>query len=69
MKTLNRQVTEKDLEHKGFPFECLNCGNNPTPQDVIKHKGSCEICNDSVIAYTVDTAEYIIKKEEYDKEK
>ncbi|MDA3808348.1 MAG: hypothetical protein PF440_10625 [Thiomicrorhabdus sp.] len=61
MGKLARAVTEEDLKRKGYPFECENCGNNPTPENVVKYGGSCEICGDSIIAYTVDTAEYIIK--------
>jgi len=60
MAKLKKQVTNKDLQYKGFPFECDNCGNKPTPQEVIKHNGECAICGDSIIAYTVDTAEYIV---------
>ena len=60
---LKRQITEEDLSDKGYPFECLNCGNKPIPQDVVKTGGECEICRDSIIAYTVDTAEYILKKD------
>jgi len=61
MAKLKKQVTNKDLQYKGFPFECDNCGNKPTPQEVIAHNGECAICGDSIIAYTMDTAECIIK--------
>ena len=44
-----------------FPFECVNCGHKPTPQQVINHYGDCEKCGDTVMAFTVDTAEYIIQ--------
>jgi hypothetical protein len=57
---MNRPIKEEDLKYKGFPFECDNCGNKPTPQQVIDYNGQCEICGDSIIAYTVDTAEFII---------
>jgi hypothetical protein len=63
MPKLNRPVEHSDLEDKGFPFQCENCGNKPTPSEVVEHNGSCAICGDSVIAYTVDTAEYIINSE------
>jgi len=63
MIKLKRKITREDLSDKGFPFECENCGNKPTASEVIKHNGSCSICGDNVIAYTVDTAEYIIKLE------
>lgn len=59
---LRRQITEEDLRYKGYPFECENCGNKPTPEDVIKHQGTCAICNDHIVAYTVDTAMFIIEK-------
>jgi hypothetical protein len=39
MKTFYRQLTRKDLEYKGFPFGCNNCGNHPTPQQVIDNAG------------------------------
>lgn len=59
MNRLNRKVTEDDLRDKGFPFECDNCGNKPTPQDVIACEGLCNLCGDSIIAFTVDTAAFI----------
>jgi hypothetical protein len=59
---LNRPITEEDIKDKGYPFECNNCGNKPTPESVIKHGGDCEICGDTVIAYTVDTAQFILEK-------
>jgi hypothetical protein len=58
---LQRKITEEDLRDKGYPFECDNCGNKPTPEDVVKYNGQCNICGYSIITYTVDTAEYIIK--------
>lgn len=61
MPTLKRQIVASDLESKGFPFECLNCGNKPTPQSVVELGGDCEICGDSVVAYTVDTAQWILE--------
>ena len=64
MMKLKRCITEEDLRHKGFPFECENCGNKPTPEDVVKYRGACGICNDHIVAYTVDTAEYIIRMKE-----
>ena len=57
---LKRQPVAEDLKYKGFPFECDNCGNKPTPSQVIDNHGQCEICGDTIIAYTVDTAEYIV---------
>ncbi len=44
-----------------FPFACSNCGHKPTPQEVLEHHGDCAKCGDTVIAYTVDSAECIIK--------
>jgi len=65
MKTrLNRPVNAEDIESKGFPFQCENCGNKPAPGKVIEYQGSCEICGDSIIAYSVDTAEYIVRMSE-----
>lgn len=58
---LNRLISENDLQHKGFPFECLNCGNKPIPQKALDNHGDCEICGDTITAYTVDTAEIILK--------
>lgn len=43
-----------------FPFECENCGHKPTPQEVIANHGDCAKCGDTVIAYTMDTAELIL---------
>ena len=43
------------------PLECENCGRRPMPQDVIDYNGNCLGCGDNVIAYTIDTAEYIIQ--------
>ena len=63
MRTLTRKITESDIKDKGFPFECENCGSKPIPQDMIDHQGSCSICGDSVIAYTIDTADFILKQE------
>lgn len=42
-----------------FPFECENCGYKPTAKEVVKHKGDCPKCRDTVITYTVDAAELI----------
>ena len=61
MPKLNRPITVDDITVKGFPFSCENCGNKPTPEKVLEHSGACEVCGDSIIAYTVDTAEYIIR--------
>jgi transcription initiation factor IIE alpha subunit len=61
MLKLNRPIRVKDIAAKGFPFACENCGNKPTPEKVVEHSGSCEICGDTIVAYTVDTAEYIIQ--------
>jgi hypothetical protein len=58
---MKRAPTVADLRDKGFPFECLNCGNKPTPTQVLEHGGDCECCGDTIIAYTIDTAEYIAK--------
>jgi hypothetical protein len=60
MKTLNRPIRQEDLQPKGFPFACDNCGNKPTPQQVVDHHGDCEICGDTIITYTVDAAELLI---------
>ena len=61
MDKLKRKLFFTDLEDKGYPFECVNCGQKPIPEDVIQFGGSCEICGDEIIAYTIDTAEFIIK--------
>lgn len=61
MHKLNRQVRPEDLRNKGFPFECQNCGNKPLPQQVIDFHGDCEICGDTIVAYTIDVAEMIVK--------
>lgn len=58
---LKRQITNEDLKDKGFPFECENCGNKPTPADVVRLSAVCDICGDSIIAYTLDTAELLVK--------
>lgn len=44
-----------------FPFECENCGHKPTPQEVLDHHGDCAKCRDTVITYTVDAAECIVR--------
>lgn len=44
-----------------FPFECENCGHKPTPQEVLNHHGDCDKCGDTVITYTVDAAECIVR--------
>lgn len=44
-----------------YPFQCTNCGHKPTPQEVIDHGGDCAKCKDTVIAYTVDAAECILR--------
>jgi len=54
-------MKESDLKYKGLPFECENCGNKPTAEDVVKFKGACELCGESIVAYSVDTAELILK--------
>jgi len=43
------------------PFECENCGQKPTAQEVLDHHGDCAKCGDTVIAYTVDAAECIVR--------
>jgi ribosomal protein S27E len=63
MKKLNRQIQSKDVQGKGYPFACNNCGNRPTPLQVIEHQGNCEICGDAIVAYAVDTAKYILSNE------
>jgi len=60
MIILNRQITVEDLRPKGFPFQCLNCGNRPTPEQVVQQQGACEICGDIITAYSIDTAEHLI---------
>lgn len=42
-----------------YPFECENCGHKPTAQSVIVHHGDCEKCRDTVITYSVDSAQCI----------
>lgn len=44
-----------------FPFECENCGHKPTPKEVLDHRGDCAKCGDTVITYTVDAAECIVR--------
>jgi len=56
---MKRPITTEDLQHKGLPFECNNCGQKPSLADVLENSGQCHICGDEVIAYTVDTAELI----------
>lgn len=56
MSRLNRAITEEDLRPKGFPFSCSNCGNKPTPKQIIERHGDCEICGDTIMVYTIDTA-------------
>ena len=56
-----RPMTHRDLEYKGFPGACNNCGNKPTPEDVVKHNGSCTVCGDEIITYSIDTAQLILK--------
>lgn len=63
IKTLKRPINENDLKSKGLPFECSNCGNKPVASQVIEFYGDCEICGDTIITYTVDTAEIIAKLE------
>ena len=63
MKRLNRPTRQEDINPKGYPFECTNCGNKPTPRQVIQYDGDCEICGDTIVAYVIDTAEMIINME------
>ena len=49
---------------KSYPFECENCGNKPTPREVLDNDGECSVCKDIIIAYTIDTAECILRIEE-----
>lgn len=58
---MKRPITMEDLRDKGLPFECTNCGTKPTSEDVVRLGGICEVCNDTIIAYTIDTAELLIK--------
>ena len=44
----------------GPVFECENCGRKHTPQEVVATLACCVKCKDTVIAYAVDAAEYII---------
>lgn len=43
------------------PFECENCGHKPTAKEVLDHHGDCAKCGDTVITYTVDAAECILR--------
>ena len=54
--------TGPEAEEFPLPFECENCGFKPTAQEVLDHNAACPRCRDSVIAYTIDTAEYILKQ-------
>lgn len=56
---LKRKMTPFDLEDKGLPFECDNCGNKPTAKAVIDGKATCDICGDTILASTVDTADLL----------
>lgn len=53
---MKRPMTPTDLEDKGVPFACVNCGNRPTLDEVISGDCVCQLCGDAVIAYTLDTA-------------
>ena len=44
-------------------FECQNCGRKHTPSEVVEHKSSCVKCGDTVVAYSIDVAEYILRME------
>ena len=57
---MNKQINIEALEDKGFPFQCENCGNKPTPQQVVDHDGDCEFCGDTIITFTIDTAEILL---------
>ena len=46
-----------------YPFECKNCGHKPDPKEVISNGGDCVKCRDTIIAYTVDTAHFIVNLE------
>lgn len=56
---LNRPLNEIDLQDKGYPFACTNCGYRPTPCQVLTKDCVCPICNDEIIAYTLDSAKMI----------
>ena len=58
---MKRPMTPEDLRDKGVPFACDNCGAKPTAEDVIRLNGNCDVCGDEIIAYTIDTAELILK--------
>jgi len=58
---MKRPMTVYDLKDKGVPFVCVNCGNRPTLDEVISGDGVCLLCQDEIIAYTVDTA-ILLKK-------
>jgi len=45
------------------PFACDNCGHKPDAQEVIDHYGDCSKCGDTVKAFTVDAAEYILRSQ------
>lgn len=65
---MNQKITEEDLRHKGFPFECENCGNKPTPEEVVRLLAMCAVCGENVIAYTIDTAELLLKLQQFPKQ-
>lgn len=47
-----------------LPFGCSNCAYMPpSAQEVIDHNGDCVMCGDSILAFTTDTAQFIIQKE------
>jgi len=45
---------------KEYPFVCTNCGSKPTPEQVVDNHGDCKVCGDSIVAHTIDVAEYIL---------
>lgn len=65
---LNRPMRPEDLKDKGFPFGCRNCGNKPTPQQVVDYNGDCEVCGDTITTYSIDAAELIIALSKNNKE-
>lgn len=53
---------------KNTLFICDNCGFKPTLDKVVEFNATCEVCGDTIIAYTVDCAEAILKLERREKE-
>ena len=42
-------------------FECENCGKKFDAEQVINLNCTCDDCDDSIAAYTVDVAEYVVQ--------